>query len=101
MAFNIFFEKQGLYSGLGSIRKAKVDLAPEPHPFRRTQKNPPIILLILLQQQNLHLPTSLVLRASQPGGKHSRIIQYENIPSLDVLNQISELLVANPLIQPA
>jgi hypothetical protein len=100
MALNIFFEQQGLYSGLGSIRKTKVDLTLEMHPFPRAQKHPPIILLILLQQQNLHLSASLVLEASQSGRKHSRVIQYENIPSLGVLNQISELLMENPLIQP-
>src|SRR5580765_1883370 len=100
MALNIFFEQQGLDSGLSSIRKTKVDLTLETHPFRRSQKNPPIILLILLQQQNLHLSASLVLGASQSGRKHSRVIQYENIARRGVLNQISELLMEKALIQP-
>jgi hypothetical protein len=59
-------------------------------PFPRTEHDPPIVDRVFFEQQDFKLPTRVSIHAAEASGDHARIVEYQEIALVKVIEEVAE-----------
>jgi len=97
MAFFVFFEHSGIDCGGASFVVLENYSGPWPRSFAGPRHDPPIIGRVFFEQEDFELSAGLGIDGAEASGKHTGIIQHQNVASAQVLEQMGKLAVLDLL----